>query len=59
LFVTEQGFVARARVIQSSGSQRLDNAAIEGTRTWRFAPALVADTPACMWVSVPVTFKLP
>jgi protein TonB len=42
----------------SSGSQRLDTAALETVRQWKFVPARRGDTPVEAWVLVPITFSL-
>lgn len=43
---------------QSSGSQRLDEAALEAVRKWRFVPARQGDTPVSAAVIVPIVFTL-
>ncbi len=42
----------------SSNSRRLDEAALEAVRRWRFVPARQGDTPISSWVTVPVVFSL-
>ncbi|NTV09470.1 MAG: energy transducer TonB [Zoogloea sp.] len=42
----------------SSGSSRLDKAALETVRKWRFVPARQGDKPVTEWVLVPIVFKL-
>jgi TonB family protein len=58
VYVTEEGRIARATIQRSSGFFRLDQAAVDGTRDWSMSPGRVGKTPACMWVTVPVVFKL-
>jgi protein TonB len=43
---------------QSSGSQRLDDAALEAVRKWRFVPARRGSTPVTAAVIVPIVFSL-
>jgi protein TonB len=43
---------------QSSGSQRLDHAALDAVRRWRFVPARQGNTPVTAAVIVPIVFSL-
>jgi len=43
---------------QSSGSTRLDEAALEAVRKWRFVPARQGSTPVTAAVLVPIVFSL-
>jgi protein TonB len=43
---------------QSSGAVRLDEAALEAVRKWRFVPARRGDTPVTAAVIVPIVFSL-
>lgn len=66
----EQGrVVLRARVLPSgqaevvevkstSGSPRLDAAALEAVRRWRFQPAHQGDEAVSSWVVIPISFSL-
>lgn len=50
----------RARTValrQSSGFERLDSAAIEAVRRWRFLPARQGDAPVPESVIIPIDFK--
>jgi protein TonB len=42
----------------SSGSERLDNAALEAVRKWRFIPARRGDIAVASWVQIPFNFSL-
>jgi len=42
----------------SSGSNRLDDTAVETVRHWRFVPARQGEEPVAAWVLVPITFTL-
>ena len=46
------------RVDASSGSSRLDRAAVEAVRRWRFVPAHRGGEPVAGWVVVPIAFSL-
>ncbi len=56
--VSAEGDVERVDLHSSSGWPRLDRAAEEAVRTWRFAPARRGDTPVSAWVIVPLKFVL-
>lgn len=46
------------QVASSSGSERLDHAAVEAVRRWRFAPAHRGDEAVEAWALVPISFRL-
>ena len=56
--VNERGLPDDVQLRTSSGSQRLDAAAIETVRQWKFVPARRGDTPVDAWVLVPISFSL-
>jgi protein TonB len=56
--VTADGAAGDVRLHASSGSSRLDEAAIAAVRKWRFVPAREAGAAVAAWVQVPVSFKL-
>ena len=56
--VTAEGEPARIDVLQSSGFFRLDQAARQAVRYWKFHPALIAGAPVSSEADVPVRFKL-
>lgn len=56
--VTERGLADEVQIRTSSGSERLDKAAQEAVRQWRFVPARRGDTPVAEWVAVPISFSL-
>ena len=59
VYVLENGRVGEARVKQSSGFPRLDEAAVrEVKRSWRLQPGTQNGKPAPMWGQFAVTFKL-
>ncbi|MFO7306883.1 MAG: energy transducer TonB [Gammaproteobacteria bacterium] len=59
LYILPNGRVGEARVRQSSGYPRLDEAAIrEAKRSWRFIPGTENGKPVAMWHATKVTFSL-
>jgi periplasmic protein TonB len=58
VFVDPNGLASRIEIFTSSQFDRLDQAAIEAVRRWRFAPALLGDKPVSASVLVPVNFSL-
>ncbi|MFZ5512229.1 MAG: energy transducer TonB, partial [Pseudomonadota bacterium] len=56
--VDAAGRAAQVDVKQSSGHERLDQAARAAVREWRFVPARRGDTPVAAWVVVPISFVL-
>lgn len=56
--VNPQGTTDSVEIRTSSGSQRLDEAALSTVRNWKFIPAKRGNTPVQSWVLVPITFKL-
>jgi TonB family protein len=59
VYVSDSGQVRKARLTRSSGSDRLDNAAIESVLAWRFKPATDAGRNVSGWANVHVTYKVP
>ena len=43
---------------QTSGSPRLDAAALEAVKRWRFVPARQGSEAVASWVVIPVSFSL-
>lgn len=58
VFVNPGGAAAQVEVRASSGSDLLDNAALDAVRRWRFVPARRGDQPVAAWVLIPITFTL-
>lgn len=58
VFVDADGHPAAVEVKAGSGSPRLDQAAQEAVRRWRFLPARRGAEAASAWVVVPVAFHL-
>ena len=58
VYVSAEGLAETVEVQSSSGSTRLDDAALEAVRAWRFVPARQGNTAVAAWVVVPILFKL-
>ena len=56
--VNAQGSADSVEVKTSSGSPRLDDAAVHTVKKWKFISAKRGDTPVQSWVLVPIIFKL-
>jgi protein TonB len=59
VYVLPNGRVGEARIVRSTGFERLDRAALEEARRyWRFTPATRDGTPVAQWHRLRVVFKL-
>ncbi len=56
--VNAQGSADSVEIRTSSGSQRLDESALNTVRNWKFIPAKRGNTAVQSWVLVPINFKL-
>lgn len=56
--VSAEGLPTAIELSESSGSARLDRAATDAVRRWRFVPARLGDQAVSAWVLVPIVFKL-
>jgi len=56
--VSAAGLPERVEIAASSGSPRLDQAALETVKRWRFVPARQGDKPVAASVTVPLVFRL-
>jgi len=57
--VLPNGRVGDARIVRSTGYERLDKSALdEAKRNWRLVPATRDGQPVAQWYKVRVTFKL-
>ncbi|BCB25164.1 hypothetical protein SKTS_00500 [Sulfurimicrobium lacus] len=56
--VQTDGSCSRVELKAGSGSDSLDQAALEAVRKWRFIPARRGSQLLTAWVEVPITFKL-
>ena len=58
VLVTEKGRVGERRVVESSGHEPLDKAALQAVKDWRFSPGRRGNRAVAMRVLVPVRFQL-
>jgi len=58
VFVNPDGSAAQVEVRESSGFERLDKAARDTVRRWRFVPARQGEDAVGAWVLVPIVFSL-
>jgi protein TonB len=56
--VSDDGTPTQVQLKTSSSHPRLDDAALEAVRRWRFVPARRGDAPVAAWVLVPISFSL-
>lgn len=56
--ILPDGSVREVRLRASSGFARLDQAALNAVRHWRYVPAQRGDKPIAYWYSQPVVFSL-
>lgn len=58
IFVAATGRISEALVSQSSGSTRLDGAAVASTQTWILEPGRQGTSPTGMWTQAVVSFRI-
>lgn len=59
LYITEDGKVAEAKVASTSGSDRLDEAAVKhAQRSWKFIPCMEGDKPVACWLPLNFRWKI-
>lgn len=56
--VTASGLPSQVLILNSSGVDSLDEAALEAVQRWKFVPAKQGETPVAAWVNVPIQFTL-
>lgn len=56
--INADGSVARLELRKTSGFERLDRAALDTVKQWRFVPARRGEQAVSAWVVVPVSFTL-
>ncbi len=57
-FIDADGTASRVEVLNSSGFDRLDRAALAAAKDWRYLPGTRAGQPVGMWFNLPVVFEL-
>ena len=58
VLINTEGRAEQAEIRTSSGYPRLDEAALETVKRWRYLPGKRAGVPEAMWFNVPVRFVL-
>lgn len=58
VYILADGSVGETRLRRSSGHPRLDEAALDAVRRWRYVPARRGDEPIPFWYVQPVDFRL-
>jgi protein TonB len=58
VFVEPDGMSSKVELRSSSGFERLDQAALDAVRRWKFVPAKQGDQAVGAWVVVPILFNL-
>ena len=58
VYINEQGQPEKIEIKQSSGYDRLDEAALNTVRNWKFVPGKRNGVPEAMWHIVPINFVL-
>lgn len=58
VFIAPDGTAQKAEIQQSSGFDRLDQAALATVLKWRYVPGKRAGVPEAMWFNVPINFVL-
>jgi protein TonB len=58
VLVTPQGEAQEVLIRTGSGFERLDVAALEAVRRWKFLPARQGEEAVAAWVIVPISFSL-
>jgi protein TonB len=58
VYIQPDGRVGEIRVKQSSGYPRLDEAALDAVRRWRYVPARRGNEPIALWYVQPISFSL-
>ncbi len=58
VLINTEGRAEQAEIRTSSGYPRLDEAALETVKRWRYLPGKRAGVPEAMWFNVPIRFVL-
>jgi len=58
ILVDERGLPGDVQIVKSSGFARLDQAAIDAVRRWRFVAATNGSQTVVAWTQVAITFRL-
>ncbi|WP_336619426.1 energy transducer TonB [Ramlibacter sp.] len=58
VLIGADGLALKAEISQTSGFQRLDQAALNTALKWRYRPGKRGGVPEAMWFIVPIEFTL-
>lgn len=58
VLIGADGIAQRAEIRQSSGYDRLDQAALTTVQRWRYVPGKRGGVPEAMWFNIPINFVL-
>ncbi len=58
VLIGADGSAQKAEIKQSSGFERLDQAALSTVLLWHYVPGKRGGVPEAMWFNVPITFEL-
>lgn len=58
VYILPDGSVGEIKLNKSSGFPRLDNAALQAVKNWKYVPAKRGDTAIAFWYVQPVSFVL-
>ena len=58
VLISADGTAQKAEIRQSSGFERLDQAALATVLKWRYVPGKRGGVPEAMWFNVPINFVL-
>ena len=56
--ISDTGEASEAQVVEGSGFEILDNAALETVKTWTFSPAMKNGQPVAAWYSMRTWFEM-
>lgn len=57
LLIGADGSVEQTRVVESSGFEEMDQAALNVARVMRFTPAYLGDQTVPVWIQMPIRFQ--
>jgi len=58
VLIGTDGLPLQGDIAESSGYDRLDQAALQAVLRWRYVPGQLGGKPQAMWFLVPIHFKL-
>ncbi len=58
VYILPDGSVGEIKLNKSSGFPRLDNAALQAVKNWKYVPAKRGNKPIAFWYVQPVSFVL-